>query len=108
MLWLLPNSFDGYPEIYAQGIIQAAIEIKGGIDTAAILERVGAAVKSLSRARQENPQSLTILLMPKVSLTETAISDLKINQESVNYWFTTEECLVDINVRGMILGLLEL
>lgn len=94
--------------IYAQGIIQAAIEIKGGIDTAAILERVGAAVKSLSRARQENPQSLTILLMPKVSLTETAISDLKINQESVNYWFTTEECLVDINVRGMILGLLEL
>ena len=41
--------------IYANDRIQAAIEIKGGIDTAGVLERVGAAIKSLRRARKENP-----------------------------------------------------
>lgn len=45
-------------EIYKDGIIQIAVEIKGGIDPAGVLERFGAALKSLRRAKQENPNLL--------------------------------------------------
>lgn len=70
-----------------------AIEVKGGIDTAAILERVGAAIKSLSRAKEENPAAHTVLLMPEVSFTQQASLDLLNNQNAVNYWFTVEAML---------------
>ena len=92
--------------IYLHGVIQAAVEIKGGIDTAAILERVGAAVKSLSRAREENPESCTILLVPQVAMTDTALTDLEINRESVNHWFTVEAFLEDQDTRQRIFELL--
>jgi hypothetical protein len=55
--------------IYKEDKIQAAVEIKGGIDTAGVLERVGAAIKSLRRAKEENPQSTTILILQGVSIT---------------------------------------
>jgi hypothetical protein len=52
--------------------ILIAIEIKGGIDTAGVLERIGAVIKSLSRAKQENPRSITVLIIPRVSMTKQA------------------------------------
>ena len=39
--------------IYLGDQIKVAIEVKGGIDTAGVLERIGAALKSLSRAKAE-------------------------------------------------------
>ncbi|MFQ5614958.1 MAG: XcyI family restriction endonuclease [Anaerolineales bacterium] len=77
--------------IYHQDSIRIAIEVKGGIDTAGILERIGAAIKSLSRAREENPNSVTILLVQGVSMTQRAVDDLAINQDAVNHWFTVED-----------------
>ena len=71
--------------------ILAAIEVKGGIDAAGVLERVGAAMKSLSRAKEDNPDSATILVLQEVSLTETAQIDLHNNREIVNHWFTLEQ-----------------
>jgi hypothetical protein len=79
--------------IYKNGIIQVAVEIKGGIDTAGVLERVGAAIKSLSRAKEENQDSVTILLLQKVSVSKQAKNDLQTNRNNVNYWFTVEEVL---------------
>jgi hypothetical protein len=49
--------------VYKDGKIQVAIEIKGGIDTAGALEWFGAALKSLNRAKQENPESVTVLVV---------------------------------------------
>ncbi len=45
--------------------IRAAVEVKGGIDPAGVLERLGAALKSLRRAREQNPTAVTILDCPK-------------------------------------------
>ena len=81
--------------IYSGERIVAAVEIKGGIDTAGVLERVGAAIKSLSRVREENPVSVTILVLQGVSVTQQAQDDLKTNQNAVNCWFTVEEVLED-------------
>lgn len=75
--------------------IMVAVEIKGGIDTAGVLERIGAAIKSLSRAKEANPNSTTILILQGVSVTPQARGDLKTNQQAVNYWFTIEEVLDD-------------
>jgi hypothetical protein len=79
--------------IYSGNILQVAIEVKGGIDTAGILERVGAAIKSLSRAFEENPNAITILLLQGVSVTQRAIEDLGISKHAVHHWFTVEEFL---------------
>jgi len=92
--------------IYQNDIIQIAIEVKGGIDTAGILERVGAAIKSLHRARDENPNSVTILLVQGTSMSQRAIDDLAINQESVNYWFTVEDFIEDETKREQVFKLL--
>lgn len=77
--------------IFDESTILAAIEVKGGIDAAGVLERVGAAMKSLSRAKEDNPDSATILVLQEVSLTETAQIDLHNNCEIVNHWFTLEQ-----------------
>lgn len=79
--------------IYKDQKIQSAVEVKGGIDTAGVLERIGASIKSLSRVKEENQDSITILLLQKVSVSEQAKNDLKTNQNNVNYWFTIEEVL---------------
>ncbi len=94
--------------IYDQGKIQVAIEVKGGIDTAGILERVGAAIKSLNRAKEENPRSITILLVQGISMTERALADLTINQKAVNHWFSIEQFLEDETHREDVLHLMGL
>lgn len=85
--------FADEPDIgfYENDKIIAAVEIKGGIDKAGVLERVGAAIKSLSRAKEENPAAITLLILPEVSITQQSIVDLQTNQKVVNYWFTIEE-----------------
>jgi len=79
--------------IYRQEKILAAVEIKGGIDTAAALERFGATLKSLIRAKASNPESTTILILPGVSFTPRAREALNASQNVVNYWFILEEVI---------------
>ncbi len=94
--------------IYQDNKILAAVEIKGGIDAAGTLERVGAAIKSLRRAREENPESVTILILQGVSMTDQARHDLTINRDAVNYWFTMEDFLENENQREEVFGLLDI
>lgn len=106
-------AFSDEPDIaiYSQGVdaeetVLAAVEVKGGIDVAGVLERVGAAIKSLHRARQSNPDSTTILIMQRVSITPKAETDLLANRDSVNHWFSVEEILEDQAVRDRLFALL--
>lgn len=100
--------FADEPDIafYKRGHIVAAIEIKGGIDTAGVLERIGAAMKSLSRTKRENPDAITILIVQGVSVTPQARRDLKINKRTVNYWFTVEDILDSDRSREKLFKLL--
>lgn len=92
--------------VYQQGRIQAAVEIKGGIDTAGVLERIGAAVKSLSRVKDENGEAITLLLLPGVSLTAAAQEALVLHGSVVNDWFTVEAFLNDESKRDEVFTLL--
>jgi hypothetical protein len=102
--------FANEPDIafYQDNRIVAAVEVKGGIDKAGVLERVGAAIKSLNRAKEENPVSITILILPFVSMTQQSITDLKTNQKAVNFWFTAEEILEDETKRDELFELLQI
>ncbi|MBN1874668.1 MAG: XcyI family restriction endonuclease [Anaerolineae bacterium] len=73
--------------------ILVAIEIKGGIDKAGVLERIGAAIKSLSRAKQENPAAITLLIMYKVSMTYQTLEELEAHRDEIDYWLTIEDVL---------------
>jgi hypothetical protein len=88
-------AFSSEPDISVleNGLVQIAVEIKGGIDNAAVLERIGAAIKSLRRAKEQNPNSITILVMHEVSFSVTAQKDLELSKETINYFFTLEELI---------------
>lgn len=84
-----------------------AVEIKGGIDNAGVLERVGAAVKSLGRARRENPDAITILIIQGVSMTPKAYNDLEGNRDAVNHWFLVEDVLNNDEIREQLFDLMQ-
>lgn len=73
--------------VYKNSIIQIAVEIKGGIDPAGVLERFGAALKSLRRAKQENSKSITILIMQGVSLTSKAEEEIEKSKSIIDRFF---------------------
>lgn len=102
--------FADEPDIgfYENDKIVAAVEVKGGIDKAGVLERVGAAIKSLSRAKEENLASVTILILQEVSMTPQSMVDLQTNQNAVNYWFTVEEVLENEEKRVEVFKLLQI
>jgi len=93
---------------YQYNEIQAAVEIKGGIDPAGVLERIGAALKSLGRVREQNPRSTTILILQGVSLTKKARDDLEINRHVVTDWFTVEDVLETESKRQQVFRLLRI
>ncbi|MBL7066048.1 MAG: XcyI family restriction endonuclease [Anaerolineae bacterium] len=86
--------------------ILIAVEIKGGIDTAGVLERIGAVIKSLSRAKQENPGAATVLVIPGVSMTEQAKQELEAHQSDIDRWFMVEDVLNSNDVRREIFEVL--
>lgn len=95
-------------EVFTKGRIQAAVEVKGGIDPAGVLERVGAAIKSLRRSKETSPGAITILVMTAVSLSAQAKNDIESSRLSVNYLFTVEDILHDAERKAeyySILGL---
>lgn len=77
---------------YEDGVIKIALEIKGGIDTAGALERFGAALKSLRRAKQENPEAITILLIHEASITATANGEIE-GSSDIDYQFTIDDII---------------
>lgn len=101
-------TFGDEPDIafYKEGQIQAAVEVKSGIDPAGILERLGAALKSLGRVREENPTAVTILIIPETSLTDKAQKDLELNRKTITHWFTVEEILKDEAIQKKFFELL--
>ena len=84
--------FSSEPDIafYKNSVIEIAIEIKGGIDPAGVLERFGATLKSLQEAKKENPEAITILLMENVSLTNEVKERIEISSD-IDYFFTMDE-----------------
>lgn len=76
-----------------QGKVAAAIEIKGGIDPAGALERLGAAIKTLQRVKQEFGRCKTILLIRKSTITEGVKRDIERSREYIDAWFTIEDFL---------------
>jgi len=94
--------------IYQHHKIVMAMEVKGGIDKAAVLERVGATIKSLARAKEENPAAITILILQGVSMTAQSKHDLQLNQPAVNYWFTIEEILQNEQIQTQLFTLLNI
>jgi hypothetical protein len=102
-------SFGAEPDIAvydARGKTLAAIEIKGGIDQAGVLERVGAAIKSLSRAKQENSSATTVLVVYAVSMTDQAAQDLEAHRNEIDHWFMLEDVLEHAVTRRKIYALL--
>jgi len=81
--------------IYRGAVPEVAVEVKGGIDQAGVLERIGATLKSLRRTRQENPNSVTILIIQDVSMTERARQDLSINADTVTLIFSAQAIVED-------------
>jgi len=88
------------------GLIQIAVEIKGGIDAAGVLERVGAAVKSLTRAKHENPNATTVLILRRASVTPRALNDLQMSGGAIDHWFTIEDILSDPAKLEQVLSLI--
>lgn len=103
-------TFGDEPDIafYKGGRIRVAVEVKGGIDPAGILERLGAAMKSLARAREENPTAVTILVVHETSLTERARVDLELNRHTITHWFTVESILTDEATRAEVFELMSI
>jgi hypothetical protein len=73
--------------------ILAAVEIKGGIDPAGVLERIGACIKSLSRVKEENSASTTVLVIPRVAMTEQAQQELSVHADDIDHCFMLEDLL---------------
>lgn len=94
--------------VYYKNIIQYAVEIKGGIDTAGVLERFGAALKSLRRAKQENPKSITILIMQGVSLTSKAKDEIERSRAIIDHFFTIEEVINEDESRKKLFKILNI
>ena len=94
--------------IYKDNVIQIAIEVKGGIDTAGVLERFGAALKSLRRAKRENPKSVTILIMQEVSLTSKAEEEIKKSKATIDYFFTIGDIIGNEDARKRLFKILKL
>lgn len=94
--------------LYKGDRVRAAVEVKGGIDPAGVLERLGAALKSLRRIREENPTATTILVLHKGVMTDTATRDLSINRAIVANWITIEDLLTKVEVREVLFELLEI
>ena len=103
-------SFSSEPDIFIEQnkVIEIAIEVKGGIDLAGVLERVGAAIKSLRRAKEENPKAITILIMHAVSFSNKAEQDLKLSNKIIDYIFMIEDILEKQTIRDELFKMLRI
>lgn len=94
--------------IYEKNLIKEAVEIKGGIDTAGALERFGAALKSLRRAKQVNPKSITVLIMQEVSLTSKAKEEIDKSRSIIDHFFTIEDIIGEEEIRNKLFKIINI
>ena len=94
--------------LYKDNIILIAVEIKGGIDPAGVHERFGAALKSLGRAKQENPESITVLIMQDISLTPKSKEEIDKNKAIIDYFFTIEDVIGNEDLREQLYDILKI
>ncbi len=92
---------------YKDDKIELALEIKGGIDTAGALERFGAALKSLRRAKQENPEAITILLLHEASITTTANGEIE-GSSDIDHQFTIGDMISSDERRSQLFRILKI
>lgn len=59
-----------------------------------------------SRAKDESPGVITVLLLMGASMSEQAKRDLLANKSNVNYWFYVEDILENADVKQQYYGLL--
>lgn len=76
--------------------------------TLRVLERFGAALKSLRRAKQENSKSITVLIMQGVSLTTKAREEIAKSKSIIDYFFTIEDIIGDEEVRKDLFKVLKI
>ncbi len=69
----------------------AAVEVKGGKDPAGVLERIGAAVKTLQRIKDEHPAAATVLVLRRDAVTEAARQEWHRLRSSINAVFFLED-----------------
>jgi XcyI restriction endonuclease len=102
--------FSSEPDVavFKENQLQFAIEVKGGIDAAAVLERIGAAIKSLQRAKEENPKAVTILIMQEVAFSNKALKDIELSKEAINELFMLEKLVEDEIERMRFFNLLNM
>jgi hypothetical protein len=74
--------------------LESAIEIKGGIDTAGVLERLGATLKSLQHARSSGRRPKTVLVMPTTAMTTRFRADADASPDLDEY-FAIEAVIAD-------------
>lgn len=94
--------------ILKQGLALNAVEIKGGIDSAGVLERLGAAIKSFSRVKNENPDALTLLIMYKVATSIQAEKEIRSNKRNIDFFMPLEEVLESKEENNRFFGLLRI
>jgi len=75
-----------------------AIEVKGGIDPAGAYERLGAAIKTLQRVKQQNSSCLTILFLRESALTDNVRDELAKSRD-VDEFYTIEKFINDDTLR---------
>jgi len=81
--------------IYRSDLPEVAIEVKGGIDQVGVLKCIGATIKSLRRTQQENPNSITMLIVQDASMTERTRQDLSINMDTATLIFSAQTTIED-------------
>lgn len=91
-----------------QSLKREAFGIKGGIDPAEMLERFGAALKSLRRAKQENQKSIIVLIMQGVSLTSKAKEEIDKSRSIIDYFFTIEDVIEREEIREHLFKILKI
>ena len=65
-------------------------------------------LESLSRGKTVYSESITVLILQDVSITQKAIDDLNNHQLIVNYWFTVEEVLKNNQKQKHLFALLRI
>ncbi len=73
--------------------VLAAVEVKGGKDPSGVLERIGAAVKTLQRIKDEHPAAATVLVLRQAAVTEAAREEWHRQRASINAVFFLEELI---------------
>ena len=87
---------------------EVAVEIKGGIDPAAALERFGASLKSLRRIKQENENSITILMMQTAAITSRVKEEIGNSKSTIDYFFEIEQLEKSEGVKEQLFGIMRI